>query len=90
MNNEFDLLSPCLPSPESESNSYTSYNEKKPTKAKSHRQQEAVQQQQPTLKRGTRNSKNHRIGSAAKSNGNNVKKGTRTHMCIAFLSLSLD
>ncbi|KAG5673837.1 hypothetical protein PVAND_003850 [Polypedilum vanderplanki] len=76
INNDFDLLSSCLPSPESESNN--SYNEKKPVKAnaKSQRQQQQQKEAIPIQKRGTRNStKNHRNSSLTKtSNNNNLKK----------------
>lgn len=72
INNDFDLLNSCLPSPsESETNSCN--NVKKPTKSnpKSHRQQHEIVQ--CTLKRGTRITKNHRNLSAPLkvSGGNN-------------------
>ncbi|KAG5673836.1 hypothetical protein PVAND_003850 [Polypedilum vanderplanki] len=81
INNDFDLLSSCLPSPESESNN--SYNEKKPVKAnaKSQRQQQQQKEAIPIQKRGTRNStKNHRNSSLTKtSNNNNLKKDSKNN-----------
>ncbi|XP_070490791.1 cyclic AMP response element-binding protein A-like isoform X2 [Chironomus tepperi] len=74
INNDFDLLSSCLPSPGSDDH----YVETTPTKstAKS-RRQEIVQ---PILKRSTRTNRNNmKYGSATmkntSSNNNNVKKG---------------
>lgn len=74
INNDFDLLSSCLPSPVSDH-----YVEKSPPKstAKSRRQEIA---QQPILKRSTRTNRNNsKYGSATmknnSGNNNSVKKG---------------
>jgi hypothetical protein len=80
-NNDFDLLSSSLPSPESDH--YVEVASPKPLKVTKSRRQEVVQQQPQILKRSARNNrnKNGSLTNMKNSNGgnnnnsNNSKKG---------------